>query len=1492
METEPIINILYLDTHILDRKRVKAILTGANESIRVIEVSQQKKLKSSLTQGPYNLILTELNILGFKGLDILDYLQTEFPKIPIIVLTSDRHKALLTGAAAQQDCLALDKNNLHQLLQLVHKTLNLLPQKGQKVTQADLRMNTQHLPRLGSWEWTMSTRELHWSDEMYEIFGIIPPVTLEKIAGMIHPDDNNNVSGGILGALLDGSAGTWDYRIVRPDGVLRYIHEIREQVLDGENRLVKIVGITQDLSAQKRVEKALHDSEAIFRSTFENAGYGMVVLTSGGTINRTNHIYEKILGYSEGDLVGVSIFDLIAAEDRPLNHELIQQLYEGRRERFQIVNRYLRQNGEVIFCQTTVTQVRDEQQRVTYFVGMLQDITETKHMEQALIESENKFRHLFERSADPMFIFDGEQFLDCNDAALRLLKCLTRQQIVGRTPLDFSPEQQPDGTLSAVKGPEMVKQAVQKGTMHYEWLFLKVDGEKVFTEVALTSTPLRGKKVFFATWRDITEQKRAEKLQQALYQISDAATSMQNLQEFYGTVHRLISELLPATNFYIALYDEAEQTLMFPYCVDDRDEIPPPDKKYTMVEFGLSLTNYLIRSGISQFIGRKEMRWLKENNEIELIGIDSYEWLGAPMKTMDGKIIGALVLQTYDEDSHYKHQDLSILGFMAGQVAMAIERRHALDALRKSEKMFRSLFEQGPDAIFIEKADGRIVDANPAACNLLQRPHAELIQLKSGDMVAPELDASDYSIEKQLAIGKSFESLQVRKDGTHVPVEIKTGLLDHDTVISMVRDVTERKRSEKLQQAVYHISEAANNTASDFPTLAETIHKIVADLIPARNLYIALYEAETDTVSFPYFVDEHDPRPAPRRGGRGATEEVIYKGKPKMKSPKDTPAHYIGSYAPSWLGVPLKMADDRIIGALVVQSYTPDYDYTSEDQEILTFVSAQIAAAIERKQSQERMAENELKYRTLFESSTEGFFLLSNIFLDCNDQACRLWQCTREDIIGHSLLDFSPHFQPYGTLSSLMLQQYMEAALGGMSQNFYWTCMLVDGASMDVEISLKSVVVGGKTDLLMTLRDISERRRSEERIQKQLQRLAALRAIDASISTSVDLPKTLKLVIEKTLELLHMDAGAILLLNKDTNRLDYAASSGFMSTSNISTTSLERGKGYPWNALHEQRLVVINDLMNAPNTLPSLYSENFVAYYCAPLFAKGEMRGAMELFHRTPIEPDQEWLDFMETLAGQATIALDNGFLFADLKRANDELIRAYNNTIEGWARALEIRDQESLGHSRRVTDQTVDLARKMGVDESQMEHIYRGALLHDIGKMSIPDNVLKKPGPLNESEWVIMRKHPQISYDLLKDIQFLEHALDIPYFHQERWDGSGYPLGLHGEEIPLPARIFAVVDVWDALTEDRVYRLKWSQEKTARYLRNKSGIQFDPEVVANFLELKGLDGLDGDDDMCREDGAHPMQKDNGLKVQLETADSLMKQAGAEQVDVKDHREG
>lgn len=216
--------------------------------------------------------------------------------------------------------------------------------------------------------------------------------------------------------------------------------------------------------------------------------------------------------------------------------------------------------------------------------------------------------------------------------------------------------------------------------------------------------------------------------------------------------------------------------------------------------------------------------------------------------------------------------------------------------------------------------------------------------------------------------------------------------------------------------------------------------------------------------------------------------------------------------------------------------------------------------------------------------------------------------------------------------------------------------------------------------------------------------------------------------------------------------------------------------------------------------------------------------------------------DTLELLARLKTITRLNRYRHLieqrdRLARMNEELRAAYQQTIEGWSQALDLRDHETVGHTRRVTEMTIRLARLTSVDEAQIEHIRRGAILHDIGKMGIPDSILLKTGPLTEEEWKIMRKHPVYAYEWLSAIDFLRPALDIPYCHHEHWNGSGYPRGLKGEQIPLPARLFTIVDVWDALRSERPYRHALPEQETIAYIKSQKGLLFDPELTSLFLK-------------------------------------------------------
>jgi cyclic di-GMP phosphodiesterase len=191
-----------------------------------------------------------------------------------------------------------------------------------------------------------------------------------------------------------------------------------------------------------------------------------------------------------------------------------------------------------------------------------------------------------------------------------------------------------------------------------------------------------------------------------------------------------------------------------------------------------------------------------------------------------------------------------------------------------------------------------------------------------------------------------------------------------------------------------------------------------------------------------------------------------------------------------------------------------------------------------------------------------------------------------------------------------------------------------------------------------------------------------------------------------------------------------------------------------------------------------------------------------------------------------------------NLQEAHQKLLNAYDRTIEGWSRAMDLRDNETEGHTQRVTHLTLKLAEAFNMKSDELIHIRRGALLHDMGKLGIPDSILLKPDKLTAEEWEAMRQHPKLAYDMLYPIEYLHPALDIPYCHHEKWDGTGYPRGLKGEEIPLVARLFAVIDVWDALTSNRPYRLAWEKDRVLAFIREQSGKHFDPEVVEVFFKI------------------------------------------------------
>ncbi|MBN2501606.1 MAG: HD domain-containing protein [Anaerolineales bacterium] len=352
-------------------------------------------------------------------------------------------------------------------------------------------------------------------------------------------------------------------------------------------------------------------------------------------------------------------------------------------------------------------------------------------------------------------------------------------------------------------------------------------------------------------------------------------------------------------------------------------------------------------------------------------------------------------------------------------------------------------------------------------------------------------------------------------------------------------------------------------------------------------------------------------------------------------------------------------------------------------------------------------------------------------------------------------------------------------------------------------------------------------------------RLEAIEEVADTICTSNDLFLILNILLDRCATHLNVPAAAVMRLTS-YNVLTYAAGRGFRSKT-IKESKIPLGQSFAGRAAKERRIFSINDLQPQQISVKFMQlfaMEGFNDYMVIPLVAMDKVLGVLEIFHHNDFTTGAGWLNFLAIMADLAALAIYKAELLENQERANIELEVAYGATLEGWMRALELRDRYTEDHSQRVIDLTLRLATTLGVPNEELVHITRGGMLHDIGKMAIPDDILLKEGPLTKEEWEVMREHPRLAYELLNPIRYLHPALDIPYCHHERWDGSGYPRALKNDEIPLSARIFMVVDVWDALLSDRPYRPAWPAEKAIDYIETQAGKQFDPDIVRTFIDL------------------------------------------------------
>jgi PAS domain S-box-containing protein len=1283
----------------------------------------------------------------------------------------------------------------------------------------------------------------------------------KNIAKFIHPDDLPTALEAFQHRLEHPQAPTGSFMQVRlhhKNGQWRDFEGMVDNLRD-DPQITRIVLIARDVTERKRAEEALnqrakelHSLQANvleitaphvlsnLLSTIVERAANLLDADSGGlylcdperqearcvvSYNTTKDYTGTVLRYGEGaaGLVAQTgeplIIDdyrtwsgsaVVYSEEKPFERLIsAPMLWQG-----QVIGviHVLRSEGDTRFTQANLELLSFFANHAAIAVintrqmeNLKLELTERKRAQEALRESEHRYQTLTEISPVGIFRTDLQGKTTYVNPRWCEISGLATAQALGNGWLSVVHPEDRDALAAGWR-----QTTQDQSTSVTEYRFLRPDGTLAWVMgQAVPERDSSGKIVgSVGTITDITERKRAE------VALQESEARYRSLAE---AAHEMIIVVDHESQIKYTNQFAAEQLGKLPHELIGKSiaEIFPPEIAKRQ------------RANLQKVFQYGESFYTEAPSVFQGHTIWLGTWL-SPIKTANGKVNAVLVIS----------RDIT-------------ERKQAEEKLRESEEKFKKAFYTSPDSININRLeDGMFVSINNGFTQITGYSEDDVIGKTSLEINIwnnPEDRSGLVAGLKQSGEVQNLEAPFRRKNGDITYGLMSAAIIDLNGtphIISVTRDITERKQAEES------LRQSENKLRALFAAMTDAI--IVYD---SDGRYLEI--APTNPINLYITPDEMLGKTVAEVLPPEQAELCLKAIRQALKTQELTNVEYSLPVRKKvlWFSALISpLSTDSVIW--VARDITERRRAEQEIEHRLAELEAinRISTALRGAQTLDEMLPclldetlnmlgtdagviwlYDLPGNKIFRSAARGWFTqLKDVKITI-----------REGIAGHVFQTGNAHISPEFVQDALT----RKAALPQIPAGWGGICVPIHTEQETIGVLFVSVQLPRQlgpeeANLLTTISEIAgnafRRAGLHEQTEQQVRRLAALRSIDMAISSVFDLRLTLNILLDHIVTQLKVDAANILLYNPHTQILEHGAGRGFWSTTQTHL-HLRLGESLAGRAALERRMVSVADLRTQleNSSKPELLSgENFIAYFAVPLITKGEIKGVLEIFHRAPLDPNEEWLSFLETLAGQAAIAIEDTRLFEDLQRSNLELELAYDATIEGWSKVLDLRDADAEGHTRRVAEMTIQVAQRMDMSETELVHVRRGTLLHDIGKMGVPDSILSKPGPLSDEEWVVMRKHPQFAYDMLYSISYLRQALDIPYCHHERWDGTGYPRGLKGEQIPLAARVFAVVDVWDALNSDRPYRKAWTSKKALDHIRSESGKHFDPQVVRVFLEF------------------------------------------------------
>ncbi|HEY2980517.1 MAG TPA: PAS domain S-box protein [Anaerolineales bacterium] len=1371
----------------------------------------------------WDVLLADYTLPGFSSSRVLEIMNERGLETPVLLVsgTIGEDVAVESMRAGAYDYLV--KGNLARLGTAIRNAINDKQLRDENRAAAEALRNSEgrfrKLIESAPYAFTLvdETGQLKYSSPSTRRLLGSPPgdgVGIDPLK-YAHPDDLPSIREAIaaIGPKPDDSV-TVRIRVRQHDASWRWLETTLTNLLH-EPTVDAILLNYRDITESRRADEALRESEARKTAILESSLDCIISIDHEGRITEFNPAAEATFGHNRAHALGRLMVDLIIPPSLSQAHRdgFARYLASGTSnilgKRLELTG--MRADGTEFPLELTVARMTTAGPPA--FTAFLRDLSERKQALEALRSTEDKFRNIFENAVEGIYQTtpDG-RYLAANpalagmfgyDTPAELIACVTdlnRQFYVlpGRRE-EFKKLMEQHGAISK-----------------FESAICRRDGSTMWiSESARAVRDEAGALLYYeGITEDISARREADRAlrdseanlaaAQRITHLGSWELDLANLQDLWANTLHMSDEVFRIFGRQPGEFEATSDNYFRAVHPDDRNKVSIAVKASLHTGGTYSIDYRVVRPDGSERTIHEESQIVSDEQD-------------RPLK-------------------------------MVGTVQDVTDSRRAEQALRMSEERYRLLFDDNPLPMWVYDLETlAFLAVNEAAIQHYGYERAEFLSMTIKDIRSAEeaqrLQANLNSERSETE--RSGPWKHCKRDGTQIDVEIVSHAVTFGgraARLILANDITERHRAEQALASERQLLRTLVDLIPDRIYVKDSESRFVlknrADLnamgasTPEEVIGKSDFDFYPRELAAQYLADE--------QAMLAAGESLIDHEEPG----RDAEGH------PRWIlttKVPVRDAQGRITGLVGIGRDITDRKLHESELEAVVTVSSALRRAAKRAEMPP--------------------IILDQLFELLKIDAAAL--ATRDPVTGDTLIEWArgawsggsgrrippgegisgqvissgqPYLNNDASSDPRYIAPYSQENLPAVA------CVPLIAHEQTIGalwIAGKRPIVTTELHLLTAISNIAasalHRAALFEQTERRLQQLSALHSIDIAISSSFDLRFTLSILLEQVLIHLGVDATSILLLNPNTQFLEHVAGRGFLALRQ-ERRQIRLGEDSAGRAALERRIVSIPDLQANASALAGsdlISTEKFVSYYGVPLIAKGQVKGVLEIFHRSSLHPDADWLSFLETLADQAAIAINDAGMFDSLQRSNTELVLAYDATIEGWSRALDLRDHETEGHAQRVTEVTLKLANALQLGAAEMLHMRRGALLHDIGKMGIPDSVLLKPGSLTDDEWAIMRMHPAYAYDMLRPIDFLHPALDIPYCHHEKWDGSGYPRGLKAESIPLAARIFTIVDVWDALLSDRPYRKAWAKDRVRDHIQAESGKHFDPAICKIFLDMK-----------------------------------------------------